>query len=108
MPDFSNPRAKIDYGKDYNFFYKQTVASPSFNTNCDVLITIPNPTQTVTFQLESSGKVEYSFNGNTVHGDMDSTQASKTLIFENRVICKIWFRLVSGAGTVRVEAWGTR
>lgn len=96
-------------GKDFNFYNKFTVVATNFGDQSisgeqpDMIITFP--TQTVIFQLESGGPVEYSFNGITVHGDMVVGKASANLIFENRVISKIWFR---GSGVVRVEAWGTR
>lgn len=106
MP-YTGPYNKIIYGQDFNFYQKLAVtASGSFNTDCDVMITFP--TQQVNFSLESTGVIEYSFNGNTIHGQMDSTKNSANLQFPNRVVSKIWFRLVSGAGTVRVEAWATR
>ena len=105
MSDFSNPYAAIDYGKDFNYFNKLSVAITDgyFPTNCQVLI--PFSTYTVMFHLESGGPLEYSFNGITLHGDMTTGMSSESLVFENRVISKIWFR---GTGTVRVEAWGIR
>lgn len=101
---YSGTRDKIALGHDFNFFTKivpsvVSLASP-FGTGCDVLITIP--TQTVTFQLEGSGNIQYSFNGNTLHGDMQNGLSSASLIFQHRTISKIWFR---GTGTVRIEAW---
>lgn len=95
-------------GYDRNFFQKITVASGTFGGSSvdgyqpDMIITFS--TYTVTFILES-GSIEYSFNGNTVHGDMTSSTPSASLTFQNRVISKIWFR---GTGTVRVEAWANR
>lgn len=99
-------KAPITLGRDDNFFTKLSVSASSFNEDCDIVI--PFSTQTVTFQLETTGRIEYSFNGTTVHGDMENGKASASLTFENRVICKIWFRLASGAGTVRIEAWSIR
>ena len=97
------------YGRDFNFFKKMTVVATEFGDQSidgnqpDMIITFP--TYTVTFQLETDGSVEYSFNGTTVHGDMTAGRFSANLIFENRVISKIWFK---GAGIVRIEAWGIR
>ncbi len=99
----TNPLAKIDFGKDKNFFKKLVVNSLTFQDNCDIFI--PFPTQVVTFNLEGAGSVQYSFNGNIMHGDMTSGQRSANLKFENRVVSKIWFQ---GSGTVRIEAWCTR
>jgi hypothetical protein len=105
MPDFSSPYKAITWGKDFNFFRKLDVSISDgyFPNECQILI--PFSTQTVTFQLESGGPLEYSFNGNTLHGDMTDGYASESLTFQNRALCKIWFR---GTGSVRVEAWGIR
>jgi hypothetical protein len=106
MP-YTGPYNKILYGKDFNFYQKIAVtASGSFSTNCDIVI--PFSTQQLNLSLESTGVIEYSFNGNNIHGQMDSTKNSANLQFPDRVVSKIWFRLVSGTGTVRVEAWATR
>jgi|SRR5277367_6334193 len=95
--------APITIGFDWNFFQVITVSNGSFNHLSDLYI--PFSTYTVTFQLQSGAGVEYSFNGNTVHGDMTDGYASASLSFENRVISGIWFK---GAGQVRVEAWSIR
>ena len=105
MPDFSNPLAPIDYGYDFNFFKKYSSSGSSYTTNANVVINMKAPTYTVTFQLESGGPVTYSFNGSTDHGDMTISLPSQNLIFENRVISKIWFK---GTGLVRIEAWAIR
>jgi hypothetical protein len=106
MPNFADPRAPIDYGYDFNFFKKITMATgASYNTDCDITINMKAPTYTVTFFLEGGGPIFYSFNGLTDHGDMTLGQASASLTFQNRVISKIWFR---GNGVIRVEAWAIR
>jgi len=101
----TSPFSVINYGKDFNYFNKLSVniADGYFPAECQILI--PFSTYTVTFDLESGGPVEYSFNGITLHGDMTSGLPSASLVFENRVISKIWFR---GSGTIRIEAWGIR
>jgi len=99
------PLDKVTTGRDFNFFKRVSVSSATFTDNCDAIITFP--TQTISFLLEGTGVVEYSFNGNTLHGDMDSTTSTKGLVFDNRLVSKIWFRLKSGGPvTVRIEAWG--
>lgn len=50
----------------------------------------------------TSGSVTYSFNGNTVHGKMDSSDASNKLNFGPRQEDKVWFY---GTGTVQVHMW---
>lgn len=105
MP-YTGPRNKILYGKDFNFFQKltpTTAGGQPFGTSCDIII--PFSTQCVTFNLEGAGFVEYSFNGNNLHGDMTSGLGSAAIKFDNRVISKIWFR---GTGIIRVEAWSIR
>jgi hypothetical protein len=102
---YTGNTGKIVLGRDYNFFQKLNFGgSADFATECDIII--PFSTYTVTFQLESGGPVSYSFNGNTVHGDMTTGKSSASLTFENRVISKIWFK--GTAGVIRVEAWSIR
>lgn len=102
----------INYGIDHNFFDKIAVSSSSFNTNADAFI--PFVTQGVMFLNLGSGgtnTVEFSFNGTTVHGELNPANASVGLTFNNRVIGKIWFRLASGSTgpvTVSVNAWAVR
>ena len=106
----TNVIGKNSRGRSFNHFEKIEVSAADFADTADVVITFP--TQTVSFLLEeNSGAIEYSFNGNDLHGDMDALQASKGLTFDNRVVCPIWFRVRSGSTgplTVRIEAWGTR
>lgn len=104
----NDPKAAITYGRDFNFFKKLVISGvAAFNADADMVITFP--TNTVTFQLETGsgvGAVQYSFNGNTTHGDMSvgttGLITSNSLIFRGRQIAKIWFM---GTGTIRVEAW---
>lgn len=85
----------------------------------DIIITCPTPTRSVIFNIQgaasgTSGKVvEYSFNGQTVHGTLDSNtnNGRSSLYFEDRVITLVWFRIQSGSTgplTVTVEAWSGR
>lgn len=112
----NNPLASINYGYDANWFANVTPGgsgSGGFAANADALINIIVPTYTVTFWMGSglgAGVVQYSFNGNVIHGTLDSTgtTAPASLTFTNRVISKIWFSTISGSPVVRVEAWGVR
>lgn len=104
----NDPKGPITYGRDFNFYQVVTPGSSTlgtFNFDCDIVITFPS--YTVTFWAPSGSVIEYSFNGNTIHGKIDGsgTTSPASLTFENRQLTKIWF---SGSGTVRVEAWGTR
>lgn len=99
------PLSKKTNGRDFNFYQKNQVSSSLFTDDCDMIITFP--TQGVLFSLEGTGVIQYSFNGNTIHGEMDSSKSSKDLTFNFRNITKIWFKLISGGPLyVRVEAWG--
>ena len=106
------------YGRDLNFFQKVAVSSTTFGGGSvdgyqpDIII--PFQSQSVMFlNLGSGGTnvVEFSFNGTTVHGELNPTNASVGLTFDNRVVSKIWFRVQSGSTgtiTVSVQAWSVR
>lgn len=105
---------KKTVGHDFNFFKKASVSSSSFGLvdgyQPDVIITFAN--RGLYLLNEGSGStnvIEYSFNGNTVHGELDPTLPSRGILFDNRQVSMIWFRVKSGSSgtiTVRVEAWG--
>ena len=105
----ANPKAPITDGVDRSFFEKVTVTSTAFgdgNGDANTLITLRFIRH---FSLVNEGGVviEYSFNGNTLHGDLTPGTPTAAIIFDNRPINKIWFRLIaSGSGIVRIEAWG--
>jgi hypothetical protein len=104
----NDPKAAITYGRDFNFYQVVTPGSSTlgtFGTDCDIVITFP--TYTVTFWAPTGSVIEYSLNGNTIHGKIDGSGATSPsfLTFDNRSMCKVWF---SGSGTIRVEAWATR
>ena len=98
----------ITQGADFNFFQKVTVSGASFATNADVAINIKFQ-EGFTISNEGTSVIEYSFNGTTLHGDLDSAKDSKTVKFDHRRVTAIWFRLKSGSSSVvRVEAWSTK
>jgi len=118
---------KVTIGYDHNYFQKLGVSWTTFGANSvdgyqpDMVINLPEPTYTVIFTnltaagagntLVPSSVIEYSFNGNTVHGELGSCFENISLTFQNRVISTIWFRVQSGStGTlnVSVQAWGVR
>ncbi len=102
-------------GRDWNYFQKVSVTATTFGGGSvdgyqpDMVITFTS--QSAIFLNEATtGVVEYSFNGTTVHGELDGSTGSltKMLTFNNRVISKIWFRVKSGSSgpmTVSVRAW---
>lgn len=97
-------RDKIEFGRDHNFFEKTTVNDAAFPDSANVLI---NVRYVNGFSLvnEGSAVVEYSFNGNTVHGDLTPGTPTEAIFFDNRRVSKIWFRTASAGQIVRVEAW---
>jgi hypothetical protein len=59
----------------------------------------------------STNVVEYSFNGTTVHGELNPANASAGMTFDDRVQSLIWFRIQSGSTgpvVVSVQAWAER
>ena len=88
----------------YNYFAETVVNNAAFTT-----------VETTRFGFVSEGfsflnrgaaLLEYSFDGVTLHGDLDPADASKGLVFDSRSECRVWFRAPAGASTVRIEAWG--
>ena len=100
-------------GFSFNFFQKVAVAATTFGGEStdgyqpDLII--PFSTSSVIFTNYGSAIVEYSFNGNYVAGELTVYTVNpqrSSLVFENRPISMIWFRMQSGgAATVAVEAW---
>lgn len=87
-------------GKDFNFYQRVIVTSGSFPTTdgYDVLIKFRG-SRRMMFVCTSGTDIEYSFNGNTIHGRISANQIFN---FDVRNEDKIWFR---GTGTVDVHAW---
>ena len=104
-------------GFDRNFFKKVAVSATTFGGDSadgyqpDVVITF-NTVGLMFLNLGSGATsvIEYSFNGQTVHGELNPTNASAALSFDNRPVSKIWFRVQAGSsGTINisVQAWST-
>src|SRR5271169_6796204 len=102
----------VERGRDFNFFQKVSVSATTFGGGSvdgyqpDILIKFP--TQSIILLNEaSSGTIEYSFNGFTVHGQLDgsNTLPTKMLKFDNRVVSLIWFRTTGATQIVSVQAW---
>lgn len=106
MTDF-----RINYGQSFDFFKKVTVSRTTFGDPNDGYrpdIMIPFSSYTVILSNEGSGVVQVSFNGFDVQDELDSTLTTKILTYENRVLCKIWFKIASGSALVSTRAWGIR
>jgi hypothetical protein len=99
-----------------DFYQKLSVTATDFGSTSvdgyqpDIMI----PFSTVGIALLNEGTsatqvVEYSFDGITVHGELDPTLSSKGMMFDNRTVCLAWFRIKSGSTgpvTIRIDAWG--
>src|ERR1017187_8707711 len=96
MPNPLNPLAPITYGRDFNFFQKVTVTWSVFNTNADLCITFPSQGLLLLNEDGYGAVVQVSFNGNTVHDELNANLPSKGIAYDVRQISKIWFKIVSG------------
>ena len=87
----------------FNYFSVVSVDGYAFPTNPQVDFTFNSQG----FSLLNRGTkiIQYSFNGSTLHGDLNPGDASAGLVYDARVESKIWFRGDDGYATVRVEAW---
>lgn len=92
--------------RDTNFFEKYHVSSTSW----DVLANWTFNSTGIALLVESNDSadvIQYSFNGENVHGDLTPGLPSQGIVFDNRIASKIWFRRANpgGAVLIRVEAW---
>lgn len=113
------PHIKKKTGKSFNFYQLLEVDWEQFGAPDGYTIEdgygpdiiIPFSTTSVSFinfESFSTNAVEYSFNGIDVHGDITPQTPSAGLIFDNRQISLIWFRVKDGStgpATIRIEAW---
>ena|SRR3972149_1802208 len=94
----------IIQGVDFNYFSKITVDGYNFSNESDIYLNIRGQ-QTFSLINEGSAVIEYSFNGNTLHGDLTPNSPTAALFFDNRRVTAIWFRTTAPGQVVRVEAW---
>jgi hypothetical protein len=100
MPSWG-PLGKQEVGKDFNFYQEITVAGvAAFTEEPDAFIKFRGPRRMIF--ICTAGEVEYSFNGNTLHGKVVSGEPSEKLEFDARMEDKIWVR---GTGTIQIHAW---
>jgi hypothetical protein len=103
-------RGPITRGADFNFFEKLEVTNTTFGDpndgyQADIIISLRGPLKTLFLVNEGSEVIEYSFNGNTLHGDLTPGTPTAALSFDNRPVSKMWFRVAGGSSIIRVEAW---
>lgn len=96
----------IKRNRDVNFFEKLYVSSTVFDTvvswnfnSVGIALMVQDD--------DATNVIQYSFDGETVHGDMVPTYPSEAIIFDNRLANKVWFRRATPGDPVlvRVEAW---
>ena len=88
----------------FNFFEVVTVDGYDFPAEPQVRFNFI--AQGISLLNRGTKILEYSFDGTTLHGDLNSTDASAGLTFDGRQESVIFFRGSDGYGDVRVEAWG--
>ena len=67
-----------------------------------------NPTGFSLILRNGSDKCFYSFNGIDDHGDLNGSDASSAMVFDQRFEPVIFFRAGDGYSQIRVEGWGNR
>lgn len=98
-------RTPIIVGKDSNFFFTDTIASATFGNEdgySNMVTAVRGPAVSFYIVNGSGGEIEYSFNGNAIHGRL---AASSERFFPNRGIFKIWFRVTGSSSVIHVEGW---
>lgn len=100
------PLPKKTVGKDFDFFSLNTIISDEFGENANIAINIRGQ-QSFSIVNYGPNDIEYSFNGNVVHGDMRVGTPTEAIIFDNRRISGVWLRLITAGGSaeIRFEAW---
>jgi len=88
----------------WNYFNLLYVDGYDFPTVPQINFTYTS--QGFSFLNRGNSTLQYSFNGEDLHGDLVPSDASAGFIFDARSENKVWFRAYDGYGEVRVESWG--
>lgn len=99
---------KKELGKDFNKYVEFNVSASEFGERSDVTFNFRHSSLNFSMILASdaNGVIDYSFNGNTVHGTLRAGEDRSSLFFQNRSVTGIWFKVRSGSGgIVYVEGW---
>lgn len=89
----------------YNYFRNQTVDGYAFPSTPQITFGFLSRGFSVV-NLSTTSTLQYSFDGYRLHGDLVPGSAYASLVFDNRLEDKMWWRGLDGYGVVRVEAWG--
>ena len=88
-----------------NYFKRVTVTTSNF-ADCECSWDFTSQGISLLNEASAGTIIEYSFNGSDLCGDLDPSEATAGMIFDNRGQCRVFFRLKSGtSASVRVEAW---
>lgn len=90
----------------FNYFHELTIDDYDFPTRPQAIFGFNS--QGFSFLNEGNYIIEYSFDGSTLHGNLDPTNSSVGFVWDDRTENKVFFRSIDGYGSVRVEAWGSR
>lgn len=106
MPQTGVP--KQNNGADHNHWERVAdITATSFADFADVAFRFKGAAKEIILTVEGGTTVEYSFNGNTVHGEVIPSSDRSQLIFTRRPAIGMWFKVASGTGIVTVEAWAS-
>lgn len=92
-------------GRDFNHFERFTVSSDSF-TSGGPDVFIKSQFEILSLINEGPDNVEFSYNGNTVHGDLEYGGFTASLNLYDQSANKLWFRLKDGgtSAVIRVQS----
>lgn len=112
MPTNDYPNIGYIFSKDFSYYKKYAVTETTFGGNSvsgfQPVAVIPFVSRGVMLVNEGSGVVEFSFNGTTVHGELDSEGITPGIAFDNKVAARVWLRLKTGSSgpiNVSIYAW---
>lgn len=84
--------------KERYLFQKITISSSVFQLEPDIVIDLID-NQSLLFINESSGSVDISFDGVTIHGELNSAIGTGTLTILDFPFKSIWFKVHSGGSS---------
>lgn len=91
--------------KTFNYFERVTVDTDNF-ADCALSWDFISAGIALLNEGTTGNIIQYSFDGITVHGDLNPGTSSAGVIFDNRHQSKVYFRIGSGSSAdVRFEAW---
>lgn len=92
---------------DPGLFQKITVTSTTFASKANPDVYVPFLSTGISLLNEDSASVvEVSFDGTTLHDELNPNLPSKGTVYDNRFVSAVWFRLKSGtSAVVSIRVW---